>query len=61
MVRESKLDRVELKRKIDTLDVEIEQASLSPRRSPVVEEVCGHGYKPGKCPGAACPSNKVVA
>jgi hypothetical protein len=35
-VRAQKLDRVELKRKISTLDVEIETGALSPRRGPAL-------------------------
>ncbi len=36
LVRAEKIDRVELRRRIETLPVEIEQASLSPKRSPVL-------------------------
>lgn len=36
LVRSSKIDRIELKRRIETLDVEIEQAPLSPKRAPIM-------------------------
>lgn len=37
MVRAKKLDRVELKRKIATLDVQVDAEALAPRRAPVFE------------------------
>lgn len=37
MVRDNRLDRVELKRNIETLPIELETSSLSPRRSPALE------------------------